>query len=453
MKRFKKQGRRLPRRDRLRHFVGDGVWASICEGIAENNFMAFGTAISASAGHLSLLTSYQSLMGCFLQLWSEKLIQIFGSRKRLVVTCVSFQSAVLASMALAALAGATVTTFFAMALAFTAFGGFSGAVWNSWVSELLPSRRRGFCFAVRNRRTYPSSFAAMLIAGLILQRLSSAFPGVSGMRWGFFTVFSIGFVAKVLSARHLSLQPGVEEPLFRTEQSRLPGAKGPLTLIVRCTNHQATRRVLTFFGILGFSVGVSTAFTTPYQLKHLGFSYLEFTLSSAALVAARFAVAPFVGAKLDQKGSRAMLLGSAVAMPVIGIAWAVSHSFVAIVISQIVGGVIWTAFDLSWFAYLVESTPSEERTTVFSGRQMVWSLATFAGAAVGAAIGSHSSLGVATFTVFLISAAGRAVAPIFLFAVPARTVLLAGSEQLDAVAVSAAEATSLIPATQSQNRL
>jgi len=186
--------------------MGDGIWASVCEGFAENNFNALATVLRASPGQLSILSSSQSLLGCWLQLWSEKLVRYFGSRKRLVLTFVGLQALSLLLIFIATALNAGAYTFMALVLLFVAFGSTGGAIWSSWVSDLLPSRRRGFCFGVRNQRTYPLSALSILAAGFILQSLDHALGPQYGTRVAFCTVFLFGFGAKLLSLRHYKKQ-------------------------------------------------------------------------------------------------------------------------------------------------------------------------------------------------------------------------------------------------------
>jgi len=398
---------RPPVKNRLRHFIGDGIWASVCDGVAESNFTAFATALSASPGQLSVLLSSQSLLGCWLQLWSEKLIFFFGSRKRVVLTLVSLQVATLATMILATFFEAGPLAFMGLMLLFVAFGSTSGAVWNSWISDLLPARRRGYCFGVRNQRTYPASSLALVAAGAILLSIESALGGGRGTQIAFCVIFFIGLTAKLLSLRHLALQPD--------GQCELPTrALGPIELVKTCYRDRGSRQVLCFFGVMGFAVSVSAAFQAPYLLTTLHLNYLQFTLVTAVFVISRFLAAPWVGRIADRRGSRQPFLISAALMPLVALGWALSTNFYALLLTQIFAGMIWTGFDLFSFTFLTESTGSAYRQRIFAAKNVAWNLAAFAGALAGGALGSFSML---PALVFWVSFAGRGAAALFLLRV------------------------------------
>lgn len=388
---------------RLKHFVRDGVGASVCEGFAETNFQAFTTTLHGTADQLGMLSSLQNLTACWLQLWSEKLVNRLGSRKRLVVLCVSAQVAILALMFAGTIQGLGVFAFMALMLAFSAIGGLSGPVWSSWVSELLPSRRRGFCFGVRNQRTYPAQFAALIAGGLILQQIERLFGGARGTQIAFCTVFAVGLTAKVFSLHHLTRQP---EGLAALPKASL----GPFQLLKVGYQDLDLRKIILFCCAMGFAINLSGPFQAPYLLQTLKLSYFQFASATAALVIARFLAAPHLGRILDRVGYQRPLLISSLLMPCIPLGYCLSKGYAGILMTQFMGGFIWTVFDLSLFSFLTDSTGSEHRQRAFALKQVSWSLAAAAGAAIGALIVARFHLPVYAFWA---STVGRFAAAVF----------------------------------------
>lgn len=367
----------MSRRNRLRHFIRDGIWATLCEGFAESNFAAFAIRLSASSTALGVLASSQSLLGCWLQLWSERLVWLVGSRKRLVLGCVLLQCAFLGAMVASVCFGVGALGFMALCFGFTGVGSLNGAIWSSWVSELLPARRRGFCLGLRSQRTHPANFAAVLVAGLVLQQVVGFWGGdARAVQIGFVIVFGIGFLAKCLSLRHLAMQPE-----GRLVQPLRP--LGPMAMVSSAIRDPALRRMTSIFVAMGFAVNLSGPFHTPYLLESLHLSFTQFSFVTAAYVGARFLASPLVGALVDRMGSRALLGISCVLMPFIPLGWKLTGNFGGVLLMQVFGGFVWAAFDLCVFTYLTESTSPALRQRAFALRHVAWGLSAAGGALLG----------------------------------------------------------------------
>ena len=66
----------------LKYSIWDGSFASAMVGFGESFFSAFAIFLKASNFQISLLGSLPRAMGSFVQLYSSKLLKIFGTRKR-----------------------------------------------------------------------------------------------------------------------------------------------------------------------------------------------------------------------------------------------------------------------------------------------------------------------------------------------------------------------------------
>lgn len=403
----------------LRHFVQDGLWSSVCDGFAENNFSPLAVFLSASAAQIGAFSASQQLLGCWLQLWSEKLIKFFGSRKRLVLFCVSLQSVFLGLMTIGVYKGWGFGAFFIFAVLFTAFGSLSGPAWNAWVSDLLPGKRRGACFAVRNQRTYPASFISLVVGGILLDLVSKKFGG----ELAFCLVFFIGYVAKLCTLNHLVQQ---QEHRLKIVTLR---AKGPIHLLKEAWTDRRMRRIVTFFGAMGFACNLSGPFQVPYILKTLHYSYFQFTLLLGSMAIGRFLAAPFIGRYIDRFGSRRLLSFSAALMPFSPFGWLLTQNYFALLAVFFVSGVIWAGFDMCSFSYLAECVPSHRRPRVFAARLVAWGLFSFFGASLGgllleANVG-HSSILISGFgftagslVVFWASTIARSLAALSVLRIP-----------------------------------
>jgi MFS family permease len=390
----------------LKYFVRDGVWASVCEGTADTHFGAFAVALGASASRIAWLASAQQLAVCALQLWGERLTTLAGGRKRFVLACVAAQVACLGAMAAGALAGWGLGGFFALTVAYFAAGGVSGPAWSAWVGELLPSRKRGACFSVRNRWVYPASFLSIVLTGLWLERAGAdAGPsrllasGVSRTGLAFFVVFAVAAAARLASLRQLLLQQG-GEPIAAAHT-------GPFAQLAGLSDPDQAR-AMGFFTAMSFAVNVSSPIASPYLLETLKVGYGKFAAVNAALVAARFLSAPLVGRIIDREGSRKLLALSSLCLPIVPLGWALAPNWVALVAIQLCSGVFWTAYDMCSFTYLVESVPAAERHRCFALQRLGTGIGAVGGAAAGAALAFGPGGAVAAFWASAVLRAGAA---------------------------------------------
>jgi MFS family permease len=266
--------------------------------------------------------------------------------------------------------------FIGLVLLYTVIGGMSGCVWSAWVSELLPPRRRGLYFGIRNQRTHTAHFFSLLLAGFILQKIEEIFSNSTGTQFAFTLVFLVGLIAKLFSFFHLYSQP--DTPFI--PKSNVPR---PVEFIRKSYEDQKSRRTFYFFGTMGLAISIFSPFQTPYLRQVLHLSYFHFSFAIAVYVGARFLAAPLVGKMVDSSGSRQLLLISSMLMPWIPLGWSLSENYGWILIVQFLGGLIWAAFDLCAFTFLAETTPSCDRQHAFSVKQIAWNLGSSMGVILG----------------------------------------------------------------------
>lgn len=363
---------------RLKHFVKDGLWSSISEGFAETHFNSFATLLSATSDQLSLFVSGQSFATCGLQLWSDHLLKIFKSAKLLVLLCVGLQILILLSSTFILFTfGMNAYCFMILATLYTAIGGLSGPVWSSWVSDLIPDKRKGLCFGIRNQRTYPASFISIILAGLALEKLELWFHGKLALHFAFCSIFMVGVLAKAFSFYHLYRQP------VSPKMTQNGDTLGPIKLLTETLSDSATRRLICFFSLASFGVNISAAIQAPYLLQSLHFSYFKYASIIGIHVFARFLIAPFAGKIIDQQGSRTPLLYSVILMPFISFGWCISSEYSWILTIQVISGLIWGVFDLSAFTILSECSLPSEKHRVFAVKHLSSNLAAAAAPILG----------------------------------------------------------------------
>lgn len=363
----------------LRHSVRDGVAYSTMAGAGESFFAAYALFLKASAAHVSLLAALPSLLGSLSQLVSAWAGRYLVRRKTLMVAGVAIQLAswlpiiwlpyFFPQHALAILIGAVAVYYAGFHLA--------SPMWSSLMGDLVPETRRGRFFARRTRLMSITSFAAMLAAGGLLHYFEIA----GETRLGFMLVFTIAALARGYSLYQLTR---MHEPVHHREGFALP----PLAKLLPRMRHSAFARFSIFFALFNLGVAITSPLFAVYMLRDLGFSYLEYTLSTGVSVMLQFLTLGMWGRITDSFGNRVVLVAMGTVIPVLPALWLVSGSFGYILLLQMAGGLCWAGFSLAAGNYLYDTVVPEKRAAYLAVHNVLSNGGIFLGALLGGFLAS-----------------------------------------------------------------
>lgn len=390
----------------LRHSVRDGMAYSVAAGGGETYFSAFALFLRATAPQVALLAALPPLIGAFAQVlsaWAGRLVP----RKTLILAGAGIQAA----LWLAILALALTFSEHAVALLLVLLTLFHGAAnlavpqWTSLMRDLVSDRRRGRYFGHRTRLTTMSSFAALLVCGLVLHGFDTA--GRTAL--GFTTVFVIAFLARAVSVYHLA---------FLTEPEE---AASPPQMRVRQwwndLHASGAVKFSVYFMLMNLSVAVASPFFAVYMLRDLEFTYLQFMLNTGMSVMVQFLTLNTWGRVADVYGNRLILIVTSMSIPLVPVLWTVSDNFWYLLLTQCVTGLSWGGFSLSAGNILFELLPRTQRVAYLAFHHIAAAGAIFVGAMLGALLATRLP-SVATFlgeaghasnllSIFVVSAAAR----------------------------------------------
>ncbi len=358
----------------LRRSVKDGVAYSVMAGAGETYLSAYAIFYKATNAQISALAALPALFGSLAQLLSAWLAGRVPARKRLILAGVATQTVawlpiiwlpyLFPAQAVPILIGCSALYFMGAHIA--------SPPWNSLMGDLVPERRRGRFFGQRSRLMMLAHFTAMLAAGGALH----LFEAGGHERLGFTLIFLVAVMARAYSFAQLAR---MHEPPCQPQPLRLPKASH-LTEIVRESDFA---RFTIFFACFNFTVAICSPFFTVYMLRDLGFSYLEFTLSTGAAVLTQFSLLRLWGRITDIYGNRLVLRLTGSIIPIFPALWLVSPAFAYILCLQIAGGACWSGFSLAANNYLYDSVPREKRTSYAAIHQVLSNGTIFAGAMLG----------------------------------------------------------------------
>lgn len=361
----------------LRYSILEGSYYSAMVGFGESFFTAFAVFLKATNLQIGLIGSLPQALGAALQLFSNRLIHIFGSRKRLVCALALLQGLMYIPVMLTFYFGKFSIFYLILFISlYFIFGSIINPAWSSWMGDLVDERKRGAYFGLRNKISGMVSFVSFVIAGFMLQRFSDS---TITQYAGFAVLFVIAFISRIFSFVYLLKK---YEPPYRV----VKGAEFGFVEFLQKARFTNYGMFVIFYCCMNLAVYIAAPFFTVYMLKDLNFSYLTFTLISAIAIIAKYLTMPAWGKACDRFGTRKVLTLSGFLMPAVPFLWTLSTDIWYLVLVQVFSGLVWAGFDLSSFNFIFDTTSNEKRATCVAYYNVLNGAAVFTGAMLGAAI-------------------------------------------------------------------
>ncbi len=392
-------------RDDLRASVVDGASFSVMVGIGETYLPAFVLALGMGEIAAGLIVSLPLLLGAFLQLISPRAVTRLKSNRRWVVICVLLQAGSFIPMIIAAACGGAppVVIYLAAALYWGAGLG-AGPAWNTWMESIVPRYVRAPFFAWRSRLSQAGVLVGFVVGGFSLQYGKSLDRSLSA----FACIFAVAAACRFISARFLSEQS--ESPLAFGNQRSVTVAE-----LWRRIVAGGSERMLLYFLAVQVAVQISGPYFTPYMLKQLQISYVDFVALLATSFIAKIVALPACGRFAFRFGARRLVwVGGLGIIPVSGL-WLYADSFMQLVAIQFLAGVVWAAYELAMFLLFFETVRQDERTSILTTYNLGNAIALVIGSLIGGSVLKYlGQCPEAYLFLFSLSSTARGVTLLFL---------------------------------------
>ncbi len=361
----------------LKYSVIDGTFASSMIGFGESFFVAFALFLNATTIQVGLMSSLPQTAGSLLQLFSNRLIKLFKSRKNVVSTAAILQGFMYIPIALAFFFGALKVYHLIFFLClYWMFGMILSPAWNSWMGDLTDEKERGAYFGRRNKITGLASFTSFILAGYILER----FSGVEQFQYiGFVAIFSLALISRIVSFIFLRKK---YEPAYKVAQE----AEFSFTDFIKQARFTNFGLFVIYLSLMNFSVYLAAPFFTPYMLKDLRFDYLTFTIVVGTAIIVKLFTMPSWGKATDRFGAKKILNITGFLMPLVPLLWFFSKDVIYLIIIQMYSGFIWGGFEVSAFNFIFDTTSSQKRATCIAYYNVINGFAIITGAMIGSLI-------------------------------------------------------------------
>ncbi|MGD8396005.1 MAG: MFS transporter [Candidatus Eiseniibacteriota bacterium] len=399
----------------LRLSIAEGMCWALMIGLSEAYFVAAAVRLGAGPLELGLVVTLPLCLGAAGPLMALGVLRRLPVRKWLVVVAAVVQSSVLGAIVATDAAGAlTPRLLIAAVCVYNMAGQSAGTAWASWIGDLVPSKRRGRYFALRNRAIQVATALALVGGGIVLDRLEPAGAAESvalaAGGAGFRVIFLLAVASRLVSAGLLALCP---EPTFRGVAQRQDAMR-----FLRSERGHRTAGLLLVGAAFFVMVYLSAPYFGPFMLTELHFSYVEYMTAAVSVVLVKALVFPLWGQLLDRRGARLVFHIAVVATALVPLPWVHARGLGWVVAAQALSGSSWSAYEVSYFALLLESTTRRARPHVFAIQSLLHGAAQLLGGTLGGI--AFAALGSSYRALFATSVAGRLVVAVAAVVLAAR---------------------------------
>ncbi|MBI5148102.1 MFS transporter [Candidatus Pacearchaeota archaeon] len=387
--------------------IKEGCAASVTGGVGDSYMSAFAVQIGATNSEIAALTSIPNLISPLAQLITPKLIEK-RKRKGVAATAVLLQALMWLPMIVVALVFMKGDLIYAPILiimfwtVYAALGNSVGPAWNSWMGDLVPSDKRGKYFGRRNTICGLVSLTSTIIAGILLQYSKTA--GIVFM--AFAILFSLALIFRSVSSYLLRKQ---YEPELHVEE----GYYFSFIDFVKKMKYNNFGRFTIYISLLVLTVNIAGPFFTPYVLRELKFSYIQFMIAMLVIPGIVTMLSmPLWGKFSDKYGTIKTMQTTWIIVCILPALWLISDNFWYImIVPQIASGLGWAGFNLAAGNFIFDATSRQRRSLCFAYHAVLNGIGVFIGATLGGFVLKYADLNIkfmdAFLFIFLISAVFR----------------------------------------------
>jgi MFS family permease len=358
-------------------FFFDGLFASASDNIIVTFVTLYILALGATRGQVGLMSSLSSLSAALFLLVGAVLAERYGHRKEITIIFGGGMArlAILALALLPVLTKGQAIVWVAIVLSVTrdAFGNLAFPAWMSITADVVPIEGRGRFFGSRNFIMGITGMLAILLVGELITRTTNPLGYQIALAlafiFGMFSTFSFG---------------RLQDPKASIVPVSVAGSFSLRTILQDLKDHPTFLALGLVMAFWNFSLNIAGPFFTVNMVANLKFTASMVGITSIVTTVASLLVQRRIGRLSDHWGPRKVQLISMALIPILPFAWMFITKFWQAVVLNSFGGVMWGAFNLVSFNFLLSLTPDAQRARFSAFYQILVMLALAAGAAVGA---------------------------------------------------------------------
>jgi MFS family permease len=371
----------------LRFSFYDGIFASIMFGCVQDYFTPFLLLIKGTVVQVGILSAIPNITASILQIFSNRLVQIFKSRKTVFCIFVFLQALTLLACAviffiiyaivpdavshcLLLIKQHQIEIFITLVTLYTVFGSIGNPAWASLMSDLIPAHKRGKYFGFRN-----SILGVLLVLVSLLVGIALRFSPTDYIMQTFVAIFLIASISRFISWYYLTK---MHEPPFAIESTHIL----PPNILKNIKNNDFLL-FITFISLMNFAVYLSAPFFAVLMLQQLSFSYLEYSIITVSAPFIMYVAMHSWGTIADKIGNAKVLNITSPLIAIVPVLWVLDSHIAYLLIVQIFSGIVWSGFTISSFNYMFDASASSKRVRYISYFNLINGIMISAGALCG----------------------------------------------------------------------
>lgn len=368
---------RRKRQKTLRLVVIEGVFSMIAIGLQQTFYIPFLNAMGATKLQIGLGAGTPAFVTAMSQFIVPALLRRSKGYKKLVLISIfSHAASYLPFVLIALLYGKWSVWLTIAALGVNAAAmGIGSSTWSDWMSYLVPRRRRGAYFAMRNRILTLVQLGACLLAGHFLDTFAGKTLLVFSLIW------SVGFLTRFIGSWVMASQ--YEPPQLRQPKPE----KGQFLDFVRRLHTHAFGRFTLAFSLLNFAANISGPFFAVYMINDLKLSYLKYTILTSIPSVMIVVTMSFWGKLCDRIGYVIPMRLFATTVSGLPLIWIITPHYWHLVLVQMVAGMAWGGMTMASFNYTLDAIGPLNRIRSISYLNVINYMAICLGSVTGGLLG------------------------------------------------------------------
>lgn len=380
-----------------KYSILDGSFYTVMAGFGEQFVAPFAIRLNATNSEIGILSSLPIFIASLFQILSAKITDTIKKRKLIILIGVFLQALTWLPMFIVPFLTENILLLTIIFSLYVLFGNFVNPAWNSLMGDIINENERGIYFGKRNKIIGIISFFSILSAGLLLNYTTNF-----NVWFGFFILFSIAMIARLLSWYSLTKHI---EPKYIVEKKD----SFSFTDFVKRLPYTNFGKFVIFRSLIAFSIMIAAPFFVVYMLKHLHFSYAQYTIIILTPLVVRFFTSTYWGKYSDKYGNKRIMTVSALLLFLIPILWLIAAvfngNFFLIMLAEAVAGFGWAGFELSTSNFVFDSVTPKKRARCTAYFNVIFGTLVFLGGLLGGYLSTHISIGVYSLMIlFLLSA-------------------------------------------------
>jgi MFS family permease len=370
--------RRLRQRT-LRLVVIEGVFSMIAIGFQQTFFIPFLNAMGASRLQVGIGAGIPALMTGLIQFWVPQMLRKEKGYKKLVFYSVMAHAISFLPFSIIALWNGYNAVWLTIAAGAVnaAMLGLGASAWSDWMSYLVPRRRRGAYFSLRNRILTLIQLVTSLAAGQFLD----TFPGKTLLIFSF--IWTVGCLTRLLGGWIMAGQ--YEPPTVR----RRPAEQGAFLEFTQRLHTNTFGRFVLAFSLLNLGANFSGPFFAVYMLNDLKLNYLAYTVLVSIPSLMIVITMSFWGRLCDRIGYvMPMRFFSTIVMG-LPLVWIVTHNYWLLAAVQVLAGISWGGMQMASFNYTLDAIGPHNRLRSISYLNVITGVCICAGCTLGGLLEPH----------------------------------------------------------------